>query len=93
MAGIFDRMREGAWIAASYIGMVVASIFFSFTHSIPLAVAIVVISGFFNAPSSIGRCLVVQHNTPREMCGWVNSVFFVSRDVLFLIGMAAAGLA
>ena len=93
IAGIFDRMREGAWIAAGYIGMALASIFYSFTHSIPLAIAIVTISGFFNAPSAIARRLVVQRNTPREMRGRVNSVFFVSRDVLFLIGMAAAGLA
>lgn len=35
----------------------------------------------------------MQRNTPREMRGRVNSVFFVSRDVLFLVGMAAAGLA
>ena len=93
MAGIFDRLREGAWIAASFIGMALASIAYSFTHSIPLAIIFVTISGFFNAPSSIGRRLVVQRNTPREMRGRVNSVFFVSRDVLFLIGMATAGLA
>jgi MFS family permease len=93
LAGIFDRMREGAWIASGFIGMAVASIFYSFTRSIPLAIAIVTISGFFNAPSSIGRRLTVQRNTPREMRGRVNSVFFVSRDVLFLIGMGAAGLA
>ncbi len=93
MAGLFDRMREGAWIAAGYLGMALAGIAYSFTHSIPLAIVIVAISGFFNAPASIGRRLVVQRNTPREMRGRVNSVFFVSRDVLFLIGMAAAGLA
>jgi MFS family permease len=93
MASIFDRMGEGAWIATSYLGMALAGIAYSFTHSIPLAIAIVTISGFFNAPSSIGRRLVIQRNTPREMRGRVNSVFFVSRDVLFLIGMAAAGLA
>jgi MFS transporter, DHA3 family, macrolide efflux protein len=93
MASIFDRMREGAWIATSFIGMALASIVYSFTHSIPLAIAIVTIEGFFNAPSVIGRRTVVQRNTPREMRGRVNSVFFVSRDVLFLIGMAAAGLA
>lgn len=93
IAGIFDRMREGAWIAAGYLGMALTSIVYAFTHSIPLAIVIVTISGFFNAPSSIGRRLVVQRNTPREMRGRVNSVFFVSRDVLFLIGMAAAGLA
>jgi len=54
---------------------------------------IVTFEGFFNAPSTIGRRLVIQRNTPREMRGRVNSVFFVSRDVLFLVGMAAAGLA
>jgi MFS family permease len=93
MAGLFDRMREGAWIAFGYLGMGLAGIAYSFTHSIPLAIIIVTISGFFNAPSSIGRRLVIQRNTPREVRGRVNSVFFVSRDVLFLIGMAAAGLA
>ena len=93
VAGIFDRMREGSWIAISYLGMALAGIAYSFTHSIPLAIVIVTISGFFNAPSSIGRRLVIQRNTPREMRGRVNSVFFVTRDVLFLIGMAAAGLA
>jgi MFS family permease len=93
IAGIFDRMREGAWIATGFIVMAMTSIAYSFTRSIPLAIAIVAVSGFFNAPSAIGRRLVVQRNTPREMRGRVNSVFFVSRDVLFLIGMAAAGLA
>lgn len=93
IAVVFDRMREGAWIAIGFIAMALASMAYSFTRSIPLAIAIVSISGFFNAPSAIGRRLVVQRNTPREMRGRVNSVFFVSRDVLFLIGMAAAGLA
>ena len=93
MASIFDRMREGAWIAVGFIGMALTSIVYSFIHSIPLAITIVTISGFFNAPSAIGRRLIVQRNTPREMRGRVNSVFFVARDILFLIGMATAGLA
>ena len=93
MASVFDRTREGLWIGVSYFGMALAGIVYSFLHSIPLAILVVTISGFFNAPSSIGRRLVVQRNTPREMRGRVNSVFFVSRDVLFLLGMGAAGLA
>lgn len=93
MASIFDRMREGVWMASSYIGMALAGIAYSFTRSIPLAIGIVTISGFLNAPSSIGRRLIIQRNTPREMRGRVNSVFFVTRDILFLLGMAAAGLA
>jgi CRP-like cAMP-binding protein/sugar phosphate permease len=93
MANVFDRMREGVWIAVSYLAMAVAGIIYSSLHSIPLAILIVTISGFFNAPSSIARRVVVQRNTPRDMRGRVNSVFFVARDVLFLIGMGAAGLA
>lgn len=93
MASIFDRMREGAWLALSYLGMAAAGIVYSFLHSIPLAILAVTISGFFNAPSSIGRRLIIQRNTPRELRGRVNSVFFVARDVLFMVGMGAAGLA
>ena len=48
---------------------------------------------FLQCASSIGRRVIVQRNTPPEMRGRVSSVFFVSRDVLFLIGMSAAGLA
>jgi len=93
LAGVFDRMREGPWIAISYLGMGLAGIAYSLSNSIPVAIVIVTISGFLNPPSSIGRRIVIQRNTPREMRGRVNSAFFVSRDVLFLIGMAAAGLA
>ena len=93
MANIFDRVREGVWIAISYLGMAIMGIIYSSLYSIPLAILIITISGFFNAPSSIGRRIIVQRNTPREMRGRVNSVFFVARDVLFLIGMGAAGLA
>jgi DHA3 family macrolide efflux protein-like MFS transporter len=93
MAKIMDRMREGAWLAISFIGMAVAGIIYSYLHSIPLAILVVMISGLLNAPASIGRRLIIQRNTPREMLGRVSSVFFVTRDVLFLVGMSAAGLA
>jgi CRP-like cAMP-binding protein/sugar phosphate permease len=93
MAAVFDRMREGAWIAISFIGMAITGIIISFLSSVPLAIAVLTISGFINAPSAIGRRLVIQRNTPREMRGRVSSAFFVARDVFFLIGMACAGLA
>lgn len=93
MAGLFGRMHEGPWIALGYLGMGAAGIAYSATHSISVAILIVTFSGFTNAPSSIGRRLVIQRNTPREMRGRVNSAFFVSRDILFLVGMGAAGLA
>jgi CRP-like cAMP-binding protein len=54
---------------------------------------LVMLSGFFNAPSSIARRLVLQRTVPRELRGRVFSAFFVGRDLLFLLGMGAAGLA
>jgi MFS family permease len=93
MANVFDRMREGVWLAVSYLGMAIMGIIYATLYSIPMAILVITISGFFNAPSSIARRVVVQRNTPREMRGRVNSVFFVARDVLFLVGMGAAGLA
>jgi CRP-like cAMP-binding protein len=61
--------------------------------SIPLAIVLLMISGFLNAPSAIGRRLILQRYTEREVRGRVASAYFVSRDVVFLVGMALAGLA
>jgi hypothetical protein len=93
MATVFDRLQPGAWLAISFLGMGLIGVVYSFLHSVPLAIALIAFSGFFNAPSSIGRRVIVQRNTPPEMRGRVSSAFFVARDVLFLIGMSAAGLA
>jgi MFS family permease len=93
MAKVFDRLHAGAWMAISYLGMGILGVIYSFLFSIPLAILICALSGLFNAPAAIGRRVIVQRNTPAEMRGRVSSAFFVSRDVLFLIGMAAAGLA
>jgi CRP-like cAMP-binding protein/sugar phosphate permease len=93
MANVFDRMREGQWIALSWLAMGVLSMVYSRITSIPLAIFIITLSGFANAPSAIGGRLILQRNTPREMRGRVNSTFFVARDILFLIGMASVGLA
>ena len=93
MAKVFDRLQAGAWLAISFLGMGLVGIVYSFLNSVPLAIALIAFSGFFNAPSSIARRVIVQRNTPPEMRGRVSSAFFVARDVLFLIGMSAAGLA
>lgn len=93
MAKAFDRLHPGAWLAISFIGMGLIGVIYSTLHSIPLAIALITFSGLFNAPSAIGRRVIVQRNTPPEMRGRVSSAFFVARDVLFLIGMGAAGLA
>jgi CRP-like cAMP-binding protein len=66
---------------------------YSAATSVPLAIVLVMISGFFNSPTSVARSVLLQRNTPREMRGRVFSAYYVMRDVIFVIGMAGAGLA
>lgn len=93
MAKLADRLREGQWLVVSISLMGVFGILYGLADSIWVAIVIVTISGFLNSPASIARRLILQRNTPREMRGRVFSAFFVSRDVVFLLGMASAGLA
>lgn len=93
MARVADRLREGQWATIGFLLMGMAQAVYSQLTSVPLAVLFVMISGFGNAPIVVARQLLVQRNTPREMRGRVASAFFVTRDISFLIGMSAAGLA
>ena len=93
MARLADRIREGQWLAISFLLMAVDSIAYSYSSTIAMGILLIGVSGFVNAPSFIGRQLVIQRATPREMRGRVNSAFFVVRDVMFVLGMALAGLA
>jgi len=93
MARYSDRLTEGSWMVVSVVGMGVFGVLYGLAPNIELGIAMVVITGFLNSPSSIARRVILQKNTPREMRGRVFSAFFVSRDVVFLVGMAGAGLA
>jgi MFS family permease len=93
MARLADRIREGQWLVISYVLMALVSIWYSFAHSIALGIFLTGVIGVVNAPSYIGRQLIIQRATPREMRGRVNSAFFVVRDVTFVAGMSLAGLA
>ena len=93
MANYVDRLREGQWLSISFLGMGVIGILYAGASSVPVAILLVTLSGFVNAPSMVGRRLVIQRHTPRDLRGRVNSGFFVLRDLVFLVGMAAAGLA
>ena len=93
MAKYIDRLAPGTWLVISLSAMGVAGIFYGTAQNINFAILYVMISGFMQPPSSISRSLILQRNTPREFRGRVFSAFFVSRDVLFLLGMVAAGLA
>ncbi len=93
MARFADRLPAGQWLTISFVGMGLAQMVYSQLNLIPVAFFFVTLSGFANAPSVVARQLILQRNTPREMRGRVASVFFVTRDVAFLIGMALVGLA
>jgi CRP-like cAMP-binding protein/sugar phosphate permease len=93
MAKYIDRLPEGTWMVISFTIMGTVGILYGLASNIWVAIALVTISGFAQPPSSISRALVLQRNTPREFRGRVFAAFFVSRDVLFLLGMATAGLA
>ena len=93
MARFARRLPEPAWIVVALVGMGIAGILYGLATSVPIAIALVMISGFFNSPSSVSRATLLQRNTPREMRGRVFSAFYVMRDVIFLTGMAGAGLA
>ena len=99
VVGSFFRARFGkilpepAWLAVAMFGMGVTGVLYGTATSVPLAIALVTVSGFFNSPSSVSRSTLLQRNTPREMRGRVFSAFYVMRDVIFLFGMAGAGLA
>lgn len=93
MARYMDRLREGQWLAMSFMAMGVSSLFYSLSPVMTLAIVLLGVTGFLNAPSYIGRTLLIQRATPRELRGRVNSALFVVRDTMFVLGMALAGLA
>ena len=93
MVGLADRLHEGQWIAVSLIVTGLLSAGFALSPSVPVAIAIFAVIGIVYAPSYIGRSLLVQRNTTREVRGRVSSAFFVTRDTLNMVGMGAAGLA
>jgi len=93
LAQLADRLREGQWITISFVGMALAGLVFSFSNVVWLALTMGALLGLLNAPSVIARRLIIQRNTPREMRGRVASAFIVTRDVVWVLGMAAAGLA
>ncbi|HET8784355.1 MAG TPA: MFS transporter, partial [Candidatus Limnocylindrales bacterium] len=93
MARFSNRLPEALWIALGLAAMGICGLGYAAATSIPLAILLVMISGFFNSPTSVARSVLLQRNTPREMRGRVFSAYYVMRDVIFVIGMAGAGLA
>lgn len=93
MARYSTKLAEPLWVVIGMVGMAVAGVAYALATSIPFAIFMVMITGFFNSPASVARTVLLQRNTPREMRGRVFSAVYVMRDVIFLLGMAGAGIA
>jgi DHA3 family macrolide efflux protein-like MFS transporter len=93
MARYASRLYDGLWVFVGYLGMGIAGILYGLSPTIWIAILFATLSGFFNSPASVARSTLLQRNTPRELRGRVFSALFVMRDVIFLAGMAGAGLA
>ncbi len=93
MARYAGRLATGLWIFVGSLGMGLAGVLYGLSPGIWVAIVWVMVSGFFNSPSAVARQTLLQRNTPRELRGRVFSALFVMRDVIFLLGMAGAGLA
>jgi CRP-like cAMP-binding protein/predicted MFS family arabinose efflux permease len=93
MASYGERWREGQWISISLLGMGGVGILYALTSSLPLAIVLVTISGFMNAPYGVARRTLIQRNTERDMRGRVFGAFMTIGHFVLLLGMAGAGLA
>jgi CRP-like cAMP-binding protein/sugar phosphate permease len=93
MARFGRALPEPAWIVVSLVAMGIGGILYGTATSIPFAILLVTFTGFFNSPGAISRSTILQRNTPREMRGRVFCAYYVMRDIVFLFGMAGAGLA
>lgn len=93
MAHYADRLREGSWLVLSFLGMGMLGVLYALSSNIWIAIGLIGLSGALNAPSFVAGRLINQRYTPREMRGRVFSTGYVIRDVIYLIGMALAGLA
>jgi hypothetical protein len=86
---VLEQLPEPAWIVLAMTGWVSAASCTACPPRSAVAILLVMVSGFFNSPSSVARSVLLQRNTPREMRGRVFSSFYVMRDVVFLFGWPA----
>jgi CRP-like cAMP-binding protein len=93
MARYSRRLQTGLWFVIGVGGMGLTGVLYGLSPTILIALPFAILSGFFNSPSAVARQTLLQRATPRELRGRVFSSFFVMRDVIFLAGMAGAGLA
>ncbi|MDX1417356.1 MAG: MFS transporter [Candidatus Promineifilaceae bacterium] len=88
-----DRLRAGIWISLSLVGMGLFGIVYALSSSLPLAVAMITITGFLNAWYYVARRTLIQRNTEREIRGRIFGAIMTLGHVIMLIGMGTAGAA
>ena len=94
MARYSDRLPIGLWLLVGYLGMGIGGVLYGLSPTIGIAIIWVIALGLLQlARRRSRRQTLLQRNTPRELRGRVFSAMFVMRDVIFLAGMAGAGLA
>jgi MFS family permease len=93
MARLGERLHPGQWIVIGILGMGLFTFGYAGAGSVIFVILCSTMIGILNAPSYLGRQMLIQRNTPRDVRGRVSSVFFVTRDTGFMLGMAMAGLA
>jgi MFS transporter, DHA3 family, macrolide efflux protein len=93
MAKYAHRLQTGLWVFVGTMGMAISGILYGLSPAMLVGIVFVTFSGFFNSPASVARQTLLQLHTPRELRGRVFAALFVMRDVIFLAGMAGAGIA
>jgi CRP-like cAMP-binding protein/Na+/melibiose symporter-like transporter len=93
MARYNERMDESQWIIISLLGWGVVGILYALSSSLPIAIILITISGFMDAPFDVAQRTLIQRNTERKIRGRVFGAFMTIGHVVLLAGMGAAGLA
>jgi MFS family permease len=88
-----SRLPAGRWLAISFVGMGITGYALSASASVAVTVVCAIGVGLANAPLVVACQLIIQRSTPRELRGRVNGAFLIARDLTFVVGMAAVGLA
>jgi MFS family permease len=88
-----SRLTAGRWLVLSFVGMGLTGSALAASPTVALAVLWCIGVGLANAPLVVAAQLTIQRSTPRELRGRVNATFLMARDLTFVLGMAAVGLA
>jgi MFS family permease len=93
MAVLGDRLREGQWLVVGFVGIALVNVVYSQTQFVWVALMTGFAYYMFNVPVYIAQSLVRQRNTTRDVRGRVTGFFYVSRDLLLVVGIGLVGLA